>query len=575
MISGISVSPGIAFGKALVIKKEKIFINQKKIAINDIDNEIHRFLNGRTKTSQQLKKIKNKAGKTFGKKKEAIFEGHIMLLEDKELEQDIITLIKEDLITAEAAINSVIETQARALEQLNDEYLKERATDVRDIGNRLLRNVLNIPIVNLNNLNKKIILVTTDLKPSETVQLDLNNILGFITDDGGITSHTSIMARSLELPAIVGTGNITKKVCNNDFLILNAIHNEIYINPKTTIIKKLKILKKQYSFEQKELIKLKNLPAITLDGYQVEISANIGTINDITHAKNNGAKGIGLYRTEFLFMNRSSLPSEEEQFQNYKTIAESIFIDGVTIRILDIGGDKNLPYMKLPKEDNPFLGWRAIRIILDRKEILHTQLRAILRASAFGKLQIMYPMIISIEEVRALKTELDLIKIQLRKEKKNFDENIETGVMIETPAAATIAHYLAKEVDFFSIGTNDLIQYTLAIDRGNKLISHLYQPLSPAILLLIKQVIDAAHQEGKWTSMCGEMAGDERNTSLLLGMGLDKFSMNATSILKIKKIIRTTKLSDAKSLAKEALCVPTTKDLNNLINNFLDHDLKL
>ncbi|QOI10959.1 phosphoenolpyruvate-protein phosphotransferase PtsI [Blochmannia endosymbiont of Colobopsis nipponica] len=567
MIEGISVSPGIALGEALVIKEEEIFINQKKISDNCIKNEINRFLNGIVKTSQQLQEVKNKANKTFGKEKEAIFEGYLMLLEDEELKQDIITLIKEELITADAAINMVIETQAKALEQLDDKYLKERAADVRDIGNRLLKNVLNIPIVDLNNLNKKIILVAADLKPSETVQLDLKNILGFITDDGGITSHTSIMARSLELPAIVGTGNITKQVHNKDFLILDSINNKIYINPDQKVIKEIKKIKNKYLCEKKELIKFKNLPAITIDKHKVEICANIGTIHDIENAKNNGARSIGLYRTEFLFMNRSTFPSEEEQFQAYKNIAESTFVDGIIIRTLDIGGDKNLPYLKLPKEDNPFLGWRAIRIVLDNKEILHTQLRAILRASYFGKLSIMYPMIISVEEIQTLKLELNFLKDQLSKEKKEFDKKIEVGIMIETPAAAIIAHHLAKEVDFFSIGTNDLVQYTLAVDRGNKLVSHLYEPLSPSIILLIKQIIDASHAEGKWTSMCGEMASNEQTTSLLLGMGLDKFSMNATSMSKIKKIICNTKYSDAKSLAEKALHYSTTKDLNYLIND--------
>ncbi|MBX4181093.1 phosphoenolpyruvate-protein phosphotransferase PtsI [Sodalis sp. CWE] len=566
MISGILVSPGIAFGKALLLKEDEIVINQKKITTDQIEQEIKRFLVGRKKSSAQLEAIKNKAGKILGEEKEAIFAGHIMLLEDEEFEQDVISLIKEKHISADAAVHSVIETQAKALEELDDEYLKERAIDVRDIGKRLLHNILVMPIIDLSAINEEAIVVAVSLTPSETAQLNLDKVLGFVTDSGGQTSHTSIMARSLELPAIVGTGNITKKVINGDYLILDAINNRVYVNPTTAIIQKLKVLQNKYFAEKRKLANIKDLPAITLDGRRVEICANIGTIRDVAGATRNGAEGIGLYRTEFLFMDRDSLPSEEEQFQAYKAVTESIPVGSVIIRTMDIGGDKILPYMNLPKEDNPFLGWRAIRVSLDRKEMLHAQIRAILRASAFGKLRIMYPMIISVEEVRILKLELSLLKNQLREEGKAFDEEIEVGIMIETPAAAVIAQHLAHEVDFFSIGTNDLTQYTLAVDRDNKLISHLYNPMSPAVLILIKQVIDASHAAGKWTGMCGELAGDERATVLLLGMGLDEFSMSSISILRIKNIIRNTNFSDAKVLAEEALAQPTTEELINSIN---------
>jgi len=570
MISGILASPGIAFGKALLLKEDDIVINRKKISANQVEQETERFLAGRTKASAQLEAIKTKAGETFGEEKEAIFEGHIMLLEDEELEQDIIALIKEDLSTADAAVYNVIETQAKALEELDDEYLKERATDVRDIGKRLLRNILGMPIIDLSSISEEVILVAADLTPSETAQLNLDKVLGFVTDLGGRTSHTSIMARSLELPAIVGTGSVTKNVVNGDYLILDAVNNQIYVNPTPAQIEELKALHNQYVQEKTELAKLKDLPAITLDGHQVEVCANIGTVRDVAGAERNGAEGVGLYRTEFLFMDRDSLPTEEEQFLAYKAVAESLTTGSIIVRTMDIGGDKDLPYMNLPKEDNPFLGWRAIRIGLDRKEMLYAQLRAILRASSFGKLRIMYPMIISVEEVRELKGVLELLKGQLREEGKAFDESIEVGVMVETPAAATIAHHLAKEVDFFSIGTNDLTQYTLAVDRGNELISHLYNPMSPAVLTLIKQVIDASHAEGKWTGMCGELAGDERATLLLLGMGLDEFSMSAISIPRIKKIIRNTNFGDAKALAEEALAQPTADELMNLVNKFID-----
>lgn len=570
MISGILVSPGIAFGKALLLKEDEIIINRKKIAAEEVEQEIARFKSGRDKASVQLEAIRVKASETFGEEKAAIFEGHIMLLEDEELEQEIIALIKDSKMTADAAAHEVVEGQAKALEELDDEYLKERAADVRDIGKRLLMNILGMTIVDLSAIQDEVILVATDLTPSETAQLNLNKVLGFITDLGGRTSHTSIMARSLELPAIVGTSDVTKQVKNDDFLILDAVNNKIYVNPTAEIVEELKAVQNQYVSEKNELVKLKDLPAITLDGHQVEVCANIGTVRDIAGAERNGAEGVGLYRTEFLFMDRDAFPTEEEQFQAYKAVAEGMGSQAVIVRTMDIGGDKDLPYMDLPKEENPFLGWRAIRICLDRKEILHAQLRAILRASAFGKLRIMFPMVISVEEVRELKAELEMLKTQLREEGKAFDETIEVGVMVETPAAATIARHLAKEVDFFSIGTNDLTQYTLAVDRGNELISHLYNPMSPSVLTLIKQVIDASHAEGKWTGMCGELAGDERATLLLLGMGLDEFSMSSISIPRIKKIIRNSNFEDVKALADEALNQPTAEDLMNVVNKFIE-----
>ncbi|ENF2229808.1 phosphoenolpyruvate-protein phosphotransferase PtsI [Salmonella enterica subsp. enterica serovar Infantis] len=570
MISGILASPGIAFGKALLLKEDEIVIDRKKISADKVVQEVERFLSGRAKASAQLEAIKTKAGETFGEEKEAIFEGHIMLLEDEELEQEIIALIKDKHMTADAAAHEVIEGQATALEELDDEYLKERAADVRDIGKRLLRNILGLAIIDLSAIQEEVILVAADLTPSETAQLNLQKVLGFITDAGGRTSHTSIMARSLELPAIVGTGSVTSQVKNGDYLILDAVNNQVYVNPTNDVIEQLRAVQEQVATEKAELAKLKDLPAITLDGHQVEVCANIGTVRDVEGAERNGAEGVGLYRTEFLFMDRDALPTEEEQFAAYKAVAEACGSQAVIVRTMDIGGDKELPYMNFPKEENPFLGWRAVRIAMDRKEILRDQVRAILRASAFGKLRIMFPMIISVEEVRALRKEIEIYKQELRDEGKAFDESIEIGVMVETPAAATIARHLAKEVDFFSIGTNDLTQYTLAVDRGNDMISHLYQPMSPSVLNLIKQVIDASHAEGKWTGMCGELAGDERATLLLLGMGLDEFSMSAISIPRIKKIIRNTNFEDAKVLAEQALAQPTTDELMTLVNKFIE-----
>ncbi|PVX39889.1 phosphoenolpyruvate--protein phosphotransferase [Pasteurella langaaensis DSM 22999] len=569
MISGIPASPGIVFGKALVLKEEKIVLDNQKIAEDQIETEIARFYEGRTAAVEQLSSIRDRALKSLGEDKAAIFEGHLMILEDEELEEEIIDYIRSNKANAAAATGKIIDQQVAMLSEIDDEYLKERAGDIRDIGNRLLKNILGMNIVDLGEINEEAILVAYDLTPSETAQLNLDKVLGFITDIGGRTSHTSIMARSLELPAIVGTNNITEQVNSGDFLILDAINNAVYVNPTQEQIDELRAQEAQLAEEKAELAKLKDLPALTLDGHRVDVVANIGTIRDCEGADRNGAEGVGLYRTEFLFMDRDQLPTEEEQFQAYKEVVEAMNGRLVVLRTMDIGGDKELPYLNLPKEMNPFLGWRAIRIALDRREILHAQLRAVLRASAFGKLAVMFPMIISVEEIRELKSVIAELKQELRNEGKAFDENIQIGVMVETPSAAVNAEFLAKEVDFFSIGTNDLTQYTLAVDRGNEMISHLYNPMSPSVLGLIKQVIDASHTEGKWTGMCGELAGDERATLLLLGMGLDEFSMSAISVPRIKKLIRNVNFADAKALADKALQLPTAAEIEKLVDEFL------
>ena len=569
MISGIPASPGIVFGKALVLKEEKIVLDTEKIKDDQIDAEVARFYAGREAAVEQLTAIKDRAFQSLGEEKAAIFEGHLMILEDEELEEEIIEYLRSHKVNAGVAASRIIDQQVEMLSEIDDEYLKERAGDIRDIGNRLIKNILGMKVVDLGEIDEEAILVAYDLTPSETAQLNLDKVLGFITDIGGRTSHTSIMARSLELPAIVGTNDVTEKVKTGDYLILDAINNAVYVNPSREDIERLKKLEAQLAEEKAELAKLKDLPALTLDGHRVDVVANIGTIRDCEGADRNGAEGVGLYRTEFLFMDRDQLPSEEEQFIAYKEVVEAMNGRIVILRTMDIGGDKELPYLDLPKEMNPFLGWRAIRIALDRRQILHDQLRAVLRASAFGKLAVMFPMIISVEEIRELKSEIEVLKQELRDEGKAFDENIQIGVMVETPAAAVNARFLAKEVDFFSIGTNDLTQYTLAVDRGNEMISHLYNPLSPAVLNLIKQVIDASHAEGKWTGMCGELAGDEKATLLLLGMGLDEFSMSAISIPRIKKLIRNVNFHDAKELADSALQKPTAVEIEQLVADFL------
>ena len=574
MISGILASPGIAIGKALLLQEDEIVLNTNTISDAQVEAEVQRFYDARNKSAQQLEVIKQKALETFGEEKEAIFEGHIMLLEDEELEEEILTLIKEEKLHADNAIHTVIEEQAAALESLDDEYLKERATDIRDIGSRFVKNALGINIVSLSDISEEVILVAYDLTPSETAQINLTYVLGFACDIGGRTSHTSIMARSLELPAIVGTNDITAKVKTGDTLIIDAINNKIVINPSDAELAQAKDVQASFLAEKEELAKLKDLPAVTLDGHHVELCGNIGTVKDCDGIKRNGGEGVGLYRTEFLFMDRDALPTEQEQYEAYKEVAETMAGQSVIIRTMDIGGDKDLPYMDLPKEMNPFLGWRAIRISLERREILRDQLRGILRASAHGKLRIMFPMIISVEEIRELKAALEEYKAELRSEGYAFDDNIEIGVMVETPAAAAIAHHLAKEVSFFSIGTNDLTQYTLAVDRGNEMISHMYNPLSPSVLSVIKRVIDCSHAEGKWTGMCGELAGDERATLLLLGMGLDEFSMSGISIPKVKKIIRNTNFAEVKAMADEALTKATAAEIQACVDKFIAEKTK-
>ncbi len=567
MIKGIPVSPGIAFGKAFVYHPAEFTVPHTTITDDQVDAEIARFRAARAETVTQLETIMEKARTNFGDEEAEIFEGHIMMAEDEELEEEVADFIRKNHKCAEAAVDFATNEQCAVLRALDDEYLRERATDMRDIGDRLIKNLMGIESPSLGDIDEEVILVAKDLTPSETAQINLNFVKGFVTDLGGRTSHTSIMARSLELPAIVGTVDVTGQVKHGDAVVLDALNNEFVVNPAADQIDSYKTRHLNWQSEREELSQLRTLPAETLDGHRVELGANIGGVQDCASAIRNGAEGVGLFRTEFLFMDRDHLPDEEEQLAAYRAVATAMQGAPVIIRTMDIGGDKDLPYLDLPHELNPFLGWRAIRISLERREILHTQLRAILRASAFGKLRIMFPMIISVEEIRELKAELEKYKAELRAQNYAFDENIDVGVMVETPAAAAIAHHLAKEVDFFSIGTNDLTQYTLAVDRGNEKIAHLYNPMTPAVLTLIKQVIDASHKEGKWTGMCGELAGDEAATLVLLGMGLDEFSMSAQSIPRIKRLIRSTRFTQAQEMAERVLTMSTAHEISEYIEN--------
>ncbi|MGD6858519.1 MAG: phosphoenolpyruvate--protein phosphotransferase [Enterobacteriaceae bacterium] len=569
MLSGIIVSKGIVIGKSLIIEESSILIKNKKINKKQVEKEINKFYLSRKNSVSQLKKIKNSRENDLKKESKEILNGHIMLLMDEELEKEITNTIKEKLVTSEKAIYKVINKQIKNIEKIKNKYLKERAIDINDIGKRLIKNVLNInPIKNIKKNNENFILIKKELTPSDILQFKKNKILGLITDIGSYNSHVSIIARSLSIPAIVGTNVITKYAKNNDTILLDAINNEIHINPKKKEIIKIKKIKKNYKKNKEKLEKIRLLPAITLDKFKFKIFANINNEYDLDNIKKNEIDGIGLYRTEYLFMNRNSLPDEEEQFNSYKKIVKSMKDKVVIIRTIDVGGDKKTNCIKIPKEDNPFLGWRGIRVCLDKKNILYTQLRAILRASIFGNVKILYPMITSIEEIKLLKIELEIAKNSLYKEKIPFKKNIKIGIMIETPSSAILAEYLIKEVDFFSIGTNDLIQYTLAVDRGNKMVSKLYNPLSLSVLLLIKKVIDSSHFFNKKIEMCGELAGDENFTAILIGMGLDIFSMSLSCIPKIKRIIRNIRLKEAKILFNQIISKKYHKDIFKEIKNF-------
>ncbi|WP_343189986.1 phosphoenolpyruvate--protein phosphotransferase [Buchnera aphidicola] len=537
MISGIPVSKGIALGKALLINSEENKIKKEKISKTKIKLETKRFVKAIKKSIKQIKKIKKNVKLKLGKEKSDIFEGHIMILEDEEFSKDIKNFIKKKY-SAETSVKKIIKKQIQEMKKIKNDYLKNRIIDIKDIEKRIINNLSNTEIKNFNKIKKKIILICKDLTPSETSQINTKNILGFITELGGKTSHTSIIAKSLGIPAIVGVKNATKNIKNEDYIIIDSINNEIYINPKKNIILLKNRIQEKFLKKKENLKIFKNLDAITLDGKIIKIGANINKIDEIDIAIENGAKSIGLYRTEFIYMEKNSLPTEEEQFKIYKKIAKKMKEKEVIIRTLDIGGDKKCKCINLPKEENPFLGYRAIRIYPKKIHIIRDQLKAILRASKFGNLKIMFPMIISIEEIYFLKKELEKIKTELRKKNINFNNNIKIGIMIETPAAALISNILIKEVDFFSIGSNDLTQYTLAVDRGNDLVSNLYDPMHPSIIKLIKMVVKESHKNGKWTGICGELASNPAAIKFLLQVGIDELSVSSSEIPKIKKIIR-------------------------------------
>ncbi|MBI6875382.1 phosphoenolpyruvate--protein phosphotransferase [Clostridium aciditolerans] len=532
---GIAASKGYAIGT--VVLKEENELNIEERAVENVEAEKARFKKALEASKEQLLNIKEKAAKEMGADKAAVFESHAMLLEDPEFAGAVEMGIESNKINAEKALQDVVDMYAGIFAAMEDEYMRERGADVKDVGKRVLANLLGKISGDSDLMADNTVVVAHDLTPSDTAQLDKSKVVAFLTNIGGRTSHSAIMARTLEIPAVVGLQDITSSVKNGDTIVVDGIEGVAIVNPDVETIKKYEAKKEAFKKEREELKKLVSVKTVTKAGKRIEVAGNIGKPEDVHQVLANGGDGVGLFRTEFLYMDRDDMPGEEEQFESYKYAVEKMEGRPVVIRTLDIGGDKKLPYLPLPEEMNPFLGYRAIRICLDRKDIFKTQLRALLRASAFGNLKIMFPMIGSLEEFLKAKEILKECMEELKKEGKDFNENLETGIMVEIPAAAVCADELAKYVDFFSIGTNDLIQYTLAADRMNEKISYLYNPMHPAVLRLIKMTIEAAHKEGKWCGMCGEMAGDEKAIATLVEYGLDEFSMSASSMLKAKQLI--------------------------------------
>ncbi|MBZ9621337.1 phosphoenolpyruvate--protein phosphotransferase [Clostridium sp. FP2] len=562
-MKGIGVSPGIVIGKVL-LKEEKKIIIEKKDIIN-YEDEVKRYKVAMENSKSEIQDIYNNVLKSMGEKEATIFEAHLMILEDPEMLQQIEKKIQDDKVNAEWALKEISEMFIAMFDAMDNEYMKERAADIKDVTARLMKKLLDIEDVNFAQLANEVVIVARDLTPSDTSQIDKKKVLGFITEIGGRTSHSAIMARNLEIPAIVAVKDIASIVKNGDLIVFDGEEGLIYINPEEKIVKLYEEKKEEYNKSQKELDLLIGKESITTDGIKVELSANIGTPKDLESVLNNDGEGIGLYRSEFLYMDRTSAPTEQEQYEAYKEVAQKMKNKPVVIRTLDVGGDKELDYLNLPSEMNPFLGYRAIRVCLDKVDIFKTQLRAILRASAYGNIKIMFPMISSIEELRAAKAILEGVKNDLHKENIAFNEKLEVGIMIEIPAAAIISDLFAREVDFFSIGTNDLIQYTTAVDRMNEKISHLYNPFHPALLRLVKMVIDNAHKENKWVGMCGEVAGDPKLIPVLIGMGLDEFSMSPISILRARGIIRNISQEKMRDLAQQVVNLPTATEVEKFI----------
>lgn len=556
-LQGIAASDGIAIAKAYLLTEPDLSFEKR--TVEDSEGEIARLLQSFETAKSEVSAIRDKAAVSLGEEEAQVFDAHLMVLSDPEMIGSMNSNIRDNGVNAESALSDVAGMFIGMFEAMEDNpYMQERAADIRDVTERVLSHLLGVKIPNPSTITEEVIVVAKDLTPSDTAQLNRDYVKGFVTDIGGRTSHSAIMARSLEIPAIVGSKEITQIVKDGDIIILDGLDGDVFINPDEETLAAYKKKAEEFSAMQAEWHKLKNADTVTADGKHIELAANIGTPKDLDGVIANGAEAIGLYRTEFLYMDSSDFPTEDEQFDAYKAVLEGMEGKPVVVRTMDIGGDKELPYLELPKEMNPFLGYRAIRICLAEPEMFRTQLRALLRASVYGKLRIMFPMISTLNEFRAAKAMLDEEKANLLADGVEVADDIQVGIMIEIPAAAVLAHQFAKEVDFFSIGTNDLIQYTMAADRMNQQVSYLYQPYNPAILTLIKHVIDASHAEGKWTGMCGEMAGDQTAVPLLVGLGLDEFSMSASSVLKTRSLMKRLDSKEMETLADKAINECTT-----------------
>lgn len=566
-LTGIAASAGIAIAKAFRYEEPDLTVEKKTNV--DVTSEIRTFDAALEKSRAELEDIKENTLQSMGEEHAEIFSAHLLVLRDPEFVDAIRQKVQDDQINASFALDELSNQFVTMFESMDNEYMRERAADIRDVSKRLLSHLLGKPIVSLAELQEEVVIVGQDLTPSDTAQLNKKFVKGFVTNIGGRTSHSAIMARSLEIPAVVGTKSVTQETKQHAMVIVDGISGTVIIDPSPEELKEYEDKYHAYEEQKKEWAKLKNEPSVSKDGQHVELVANIGTPEDLVGVHENGAEGVGLYRTEFLYMGRESLPTEEEQYEAYKKVVKSLDGKPVVIRTLDIGGDKELSYLDLPEEMNPFLGFRAIRLCLEMTDMFRTQLRALLRASAFGNLKIMFPMIATLEEFREAKGILEEEKHKLKKEGVEVSEELEVGIMVEIPSTAVMAPQFAKEVDFFSIGTNDLIQYTMAADRMNERVSYLYQPYNPAILNLVKMVIDASHKEGKWTGMCGEMAGDTVAIPLLFGLGLDEFSMSATSVLPARsQLLKLTK-EEAAAVAAEALTLNTADEVQALVEQKL------
>jgi len=571
-LKGTAASEGGAGAKAFLLVQSDLSLS--KVLVEDTAAEEARLDDALAKSTAELQQIRDKAAQTLGEAEAQVFDAHLMVLSDPEMIGQIKQNVTDNKVNAEAALKEVTDIYIGMFEAMDDNaYMQERAADIKDVAKRILAHLLNVTLPNPSMINEEVVVVAHDLTPSDTAQLDRNFVKAFVTDIGGRTSHSAIMARSLEIPAIVGTMEITAKVKAGDILAVNGIIGDVIVNPTDDQAAEFVEAGKAYAEQKAEWEKLKDAETVTADGKHFELAANIGTPKDLEGVHNNGAEAVGLYRTEFLYMDSPDFPTEEDQYKAYKAVLEGMAGKPVVVRTMDIGGDKELPYLKLPHEMNPFLGYRALRISLSElgDDMFRTQLRALLRASAHGNLRIMFPMVATLKEFRTAKKMYEEERQKLIDEGVEVSNEIQVGIMIEIPAAAVLADKFAKEVDFFSIGTNDLIQYTMAADRMNERVSYLYQPYNPSILRLIKNVIDSAHAEGKWAGMCGEMAGDQTAVPLLVGMGLDEFSMSATSVLKTRSLMKRLSTTDMQELAKRALedC-DTMEEVVELIEQYVN-----